>query len=130
MLQKFQISNLRVKGIKDQHIQSVELLNNIVDEFNADNLEFATHLMKELFYFNQYHFVCEENIMIKTAYANLETHRAEHKQFDSKFRKMVQSFEAHHIDFITVIPFIADWLINHFNNEDMALEKFLELQKQ
>lgn len=102
--------------------QAYALLHN---EELPDKSRDIIHILTELIDYARTHFSHEAAYMYQIKYANLESHIAQHRQFESKlaeidFDVLAASTVDGQINVLEdLLDFLGDWLINHIISEDM-----------
>jgi len=112
--------------IDNEHKVFVEIIGRI---YVAIKKEKSTadikRLLRELETYAVFHFVSEENIMIDSAFPEIEEHKKEHekllKTLDSKIKKIT----SHEGDPSTLVYFLLDWFVEHTTRRDLKLAEHL-----
>jgi hemerythrin len=109
-----------VEEIDLQHRYFMGLINRLSTELDGcvDEI-YRKRLLNELVKYASFHFVSEENLMIKFAYPDIERHRMLHLDLIDKLSWQMQSksYEA-------LFEFLVDWFIRHTTEEDKHIGEF------
>lgn len=76
-----------------------------------------------------WHFVEEENIMLKHYYTSYTKHKKEHGQFIKDFTSIKEEYHTNGVSSYLVIQVqskVCDWLRTHIVNEDTKIGEFLK----
>ncbi|HIJ90451.1 MAG: hemerythrin family protein [Desulfobulbaceae bacterium] len=122
---KFEIG---VEEIDQQHRFFLSLINRLSIELERnDNQKYLLALFSELNAYARFHFISEENIMLRAAYPNLEEHRRQHLELveqlhakEWKLRSRSSAEEGGHI-----VAFLVQWFLVHTSQEDKQFADFL-----
>lgn len=116
-----------ILAIDEQHQELLVMLNRL-GRFRCGRDCFCDALRELQDYVNT-HFVTEEEYMIQTKYPKYEEHRACHnkliedlKVFNTKLNQ-TKDFDSLGQE---LYDFVADWIINHYSNEDVELVKYIK----
>ena len=112
----------------DQHHQAmVEKMNRFFREMMAGDagmvaLEVARTLLPDM----QAHFADEEKAMEQKRYDGLSVHKKAHQDFMTKAKSLCDDVQSGKRDASQALfRFMADWLKNHIQHEDMAFARFV-----
>jgi hemerythrin len=114
--------------IDDQHHHFAMLINKLSDEFAKSNNEaYLQGLLKELASYARFHFISEENLMLKEDYPGYTEHREHHlKLLDAVSSKMGMISLGQTIERVdSLLKFLFDWFLQHSTNEDRQLAEYL-----
>lgn len=109
-----------VEEIDLQHRYFMGLINRLSSELDGcEDESYRKKLLNELVKYASFHFVSEENMMIKFAYPDLERHRKLHLDLIDKLSWQIQSkfYDA-------LFEFLVDWFIRHTLEEDKHIGEF------
>jgi len=123
---------LGVKAIDDQHQYFVGLINKFVTEFSeASDVDYQNSLVEELNAYAKFHFLSEENMMMRAGYPDYVLHKAHHRALlDQLGTKEVRlALERSEQRKAEVVNYLIDWFLIHTNKEDRKVAEFL-LQQQ
>jgi hemerythrin len=112
-----------VEEIDLQHRYFMELINRLSTELDGcvDEI-YRKRLLNELVKYASFHFVSEENMMIKFAYPDIERHRMLHLDLIDKLSWQIQSKS-----YAALFEFLVDWFIRHTLEEDKHIGEFSNL---
>lgn len=111
---------LGIEQIDHEHIQLVEMLNEVHARMSAGQKESARQYFTETLagYVNE-HFAREEQFMESFAYPALEEHRKIHANFRQSFQEMLPSLEnADEAAFRKALTDAFTWIITHIGKTD------------
>ena len=112
--------------IDNEHKVFVEIIGRIHDAvLKKKSIDYIKRLLRELEAYAVFHFVSEENIMIDSAFPELEEHKKEHEKLlnalDIKVKKITSFEEVPD----TLIFFLINWFVEHTTSRDLELAKHL-----
>jgi hemerythrin-like metal-binding protein len=123
--------NIGIEDIDFQHHYFLNLINRLAKEFKrSDNLSFRVSLVSELSAYTRFHFISEENMMLRSGYPETETHKQHHRQLLDQLsskqallevRRTEQSFE-------DILEFLVNWFMHHTGQEDKLFANYLHGQ--
>jgi len=95
---------------------SVELTEN-------EDTTYKNRLVQELVYYARFHFLSEENIMLKYGYPNIDKHRELHLALidDLTYQRSSHSPDV-------LLDFLINWFITHTTGEDLNFGRFFSEQ--
>lgn len=110
-----------IEEIDLQHRYFMSLINRLSSEFDGcEDESYRKKLLNELVKYASFHFVSEENLMIKFAYPDLERHRKLHLELIDKLSWQIQSKS-----YVALFEFLVDWFIRHTLEEDKRIGEFV-----
>ena len=119
---------LGVEDIDFQHHYFLDLVNRIAGELgeSADH-GYQDALLAELNAYARFHFVSEENMMLRAGFPGREEHRARHLELIDQLSVKVNYFKLSHSEEKArdLIDFLVQWFIGHTTNEDQRFADFL-----
>lgn len=122
--------SMEIGTIDNQHKELVHILQQFNDlQFASEQRRhaFLPEFIKKLFYYSQYHFSYEEELMSKHNYPETLHHRALHEDFVLRIRDFVEEYKLNKETLNDeIIHFLKDWTINHILGEDGKYKKFLD----
>ncbi|MDX1295617.1 MAG: bacteriohemerythrin [Sulfurimonadaceae bacterium] len=125
-----------VEEIDEQHRILVNTIKEAEERLTEDaSLETLETITKDLLSYALYHFETEEVLMQEHDYKgysqnDYEQHMKQHRDFSAKVVAIRDQIKTGHpIEKEKLIGFLTDWLINHINNTDKKLGRFLEEAK-
>lgn len=114
--------SLEIQGIDGQHKELIRILqqaNDLVLAAPDRRKAFLPGVIRKLFYYSQYHFSYEEELMSRHGYGALAAHRDLH----SAFVRQVLRFSEEFRQGAGTLPeelagFLKDWIVHHILEED------------
>lgn len=113
------------KQIDNQHKCFVDLVNRIIDNIESDH-EILEGLCHELIAFAKYHFLSEENLMIKSKYPQYREHKEHHNLLMTRLNENIVGVQVDQAHVTELIEFLHEWFAKHTNTEDKELGKYLD----
>lgn len=121
---------LGIEDIDFQHHFFLNLINRLASEFESfeKNADYKAALISELNAYARFHFISEENMMVKYNYPGLKEHREHH-------RNLIDQLSAKEVLFLKkkstsaneeIIHFLIDWFINHTSVEDRLFADYIK----
>ena len=120
-----------VRAIDNDHRMLFLIVNTLIREVEtAANSSVIASTISMLVDYTEVHFTREENYMAQYGYPELEEHRIEHHDLESKAKKFSQQFKVdpNNLDLVNFCAFLSDWLIHHILEEDMKYVPYLKSQ--
>ena len=119
---------LGIDLIDKQHAQFFEIMNRMfAAEVRCDSPELVEDVIDELAEYVSYHFRCEEELLERFDYPELEEHQRQHIRFAAMVVEFHRKFIRGEIGLETeMLSCLVDWFIGHIRHEDpkyMALFK-------
>lgn len=120
--------NLNVEDIDFQHHFFANLINRLSEELKVSNhAEYQSRLISELNAYAVFHFISEENMMLRASYPQLEAHQKHH--FDLLQRLSVEGntfkLNPSKEEAERIINFLVEWFLNHTIQEDRLFADYL-----
>ena len=120
---------LGVEEIDLQHRYFLGLVNRVSAELDHHyDQPYLLALFNELNAYARFHFISEENMMLKAGYPNLEAHRHHHRELidqlnarEWKLRTRPSDEEASNL-----VAFLKQWFLSHTTREDKQFAEFLK----
>lgn len=115
---------LRVKEIDGQHRALVMILQQASDLNQRGVSEPRRHLhlpviIRKLYYYTQFHFHAEEQLMEKHNYPAIEEHSTQHRYFIGQVAKFARDFKAKRTTLSDdIVRFLRDWTMDHIVQVD------------
>lgn len=110
-------------GLEDidfQHQYFVLLINRLIDELIESKEEYYKgRLLEELSLYASFHFISEENRMIRYNYPHLEAHKDLHRELINQLNDKINYFKMSKMDQETVVGFLSEWFIQHTTANDI-----------
>ncbi len=110
-----------VREIDLQHRFFLGLINRMHEELQESaDPEYRDRLFQELSNYARFHFISEENLMIKFGYPDLERHQNMHRHLidELSWRAQDKSYDA-------IFEFLVRWFVAHTVDEDARIGRFL-----
>ena len=116
-----------IESIDLQHKKLLHLINQLQTAVDFSTGEqFERDALDELVDYTKTHFKKEEKLMEDNAYADLEAHKVQHKQFIDKVNHFVEQYKTNSdVTMMDTLKFLKEWLINHINGTDKEYGKVL-----
>jgi hemerythrin-like metal-binding protein len=121
---------MEIEGIDGQHKELVFILQQANDLHYASPARaraFLPGIIKKLYWYSQFHFSYEEELMAKHDYPGL----AEHRKLHSDFILRIQDFaREYNLDKETlqdeIVAFLKDWALQHILKEDTKYKQHIQ----
>jgi hemerythrin len=120
--------NLGLEEIDDQHRYFVRLINKLSDELaKPGRSEHLEALIAELNAYAKFHFLSEENMMVRAGYPSYHEHKSHHAHLiDLLGTKELQLQVSQGEDAkAQLIEYLIKWFLNHTNEEDRRFVEFM-----
>ncbi len=121
-----------VEEMDEQHRILVNTINEAREKLSKDaSLEALENITRDLLSYALYHFETEEEMMQEHDYKaysqeEYETHMKQHRDFSAQVVAVRESIKlGNPITKEDLIEFLMSWLINHINNTDKKLARFV-----
>jgi len=115
--------------LDDQHKTWIEHYNHAVETIEARHkVTQISRSLKFLFDYTEIHFSTEEQAMTKSAYPELEEHKAKHNALRTTLSALAEEFiedGATNLLAQSVKTFLGNWLIKHIQEVDMRFAAFI-----
>jgi hemerythrin-like metal-binding protein len=116
---------IQVEEIDLQHRYFLRLVNRLAEDLPlARDEHYRRSLLNELARYAPFHFLSEENLMVKLGYPGLEQHRQRHFELLDKLSLRMSSGPTEEL-----LEFLTDWLVHHAAREDRLIGEFVRSQK-
>ncbi len=119
---------LGIEDIDFQHHYFLNLINRLSDELvNSDDETYHSLLITELNAYVRFHFISEENIMMRANYPELEEHKELHEKLLNSLVPKEALFEmsSSKKEVKDIIDFLVDWFVLHAMKEDRLFADYL-----
>ena len=118
---------LGVMEIDKHHQHLVELLNKTHEEFmKGAPAESIGAVLDKLINYATYHFISEEQLMVKIGDPGLAEHREEHGRFTRRVVEIQTDFHSGNKNLSNeVLLFLKNWLTNHILKTDAMYGQFI-----
>lgn len=123
---------LGVDDIDFQHHYFLDLVNRIAGELGeGENHGYQDALLAELAAYARFHFISEENMMLRAGFPGQEEHRRRHLELIDQLSVKVNFFKLGHSEEKAreLVEFLVQWFIGHTTNEDQRFADFLKRQE-
>ncbi|MBF0609565.1 MAG: bacteriohemerythrin [Magnetococcales bacterium] len=105
-----------------QHQYFVALINRLGEELTTtSDRHYALRLLMELEAYARFHFISEENIIMRYALPGLEHHQSLHHQLLDRLSVQVVQIKTGQENPVVLLKFLVDWFTNHTVHEDRTL---------
>lgn len=106
-----------------QHRYFLQLINRVSIELNtSSDANYRARLLQEVAKYAQFHFISEENLMLKFGYPEFDQHRQLHialmNELSWRSQKSVDD----------LLEFLVGWFINHTVEKDHDFGNFIRCQ--
>ena len=110
-----------VKEIDLQHHYFMELINRIAVELKQPSPEkYRKRLLYELYKYAEFHFISEENLLLKYNFPEYDQHSQLHHELIEKLSS--HSFLDTSDEFL---GFLMDWFLHHTVSEDKKIGRYI-----
>ena len=120
-----------IKAIDAQHKELVFILQQFNDLQTASESRrraFTPGFIKRLFYYSQYHFGYEEELMAKYRYPDILPHRELHYDFVMRIKDFAREYGLNKESLNDeIIFFLKDWIISHILGEDSKYKSYIRI---
>jgi hemerythrin-like metal-binding protein len=121
---------LEIQGIDDQHKELIRILqqaNDLILAALPRQRLFLPTVIRKLFYYTQFHFSFEEELMSRHRWTGLAAHRQLHQTFVRKILGFHQEYEARNVDGLAgeMVVFLKEWIVQHILEEDRKFKATL-----
>ena len=113
-----------IEEVDAQHRYFLHLVNRLGQELDtARDENYRSRLIRELFKYAEFHFLSEENLMMRHGFPGLPEHRDIHRQLieDLSGQLYFSSLES-------LLRILTDWFLQHSVTEDRAFGEFVRQQ--
>ena len=120
-----------ISEIDVQHQKLVALINALYSDLlgcqdNDQKRVFIIRALEELIDYSFYHFVTEEELLLKYDYPQYEEHKQEHEQYKLKIAQFMKEQESvERVLPFPIVVFLRDWLISHVLTTDKKYSAYL-----
>ena len=129
MIKKIQWQTKYKIGIKEvdlQHEYFALLINRLDSEMTLTNsIQYKHRLMEELSLYASFHFISEENMMIKANFPDYKGHARLHRKLLSRLNDQINYFRSGKTTKESIINFLVSWFFEHTLEQDKAFSLFL-----
>lgn len=115
-----------IEFIDLQHQYFASMINRLIDEVDeSDDIYYQNRMLEELSLYASFHFISEENFMIKHGYPDLEDHVAQHRQLLSQLNDKINYLTLEKLKIVDVIDYTQDWFFHHTLEIDSLFGTFI-----
>ena len=119
---------LGIEDIDFQHHLFLNLINRLSGELeDAELPEYKVSIVAELNAYARFHFISEENMMVKADYPQLAEHKEHHRklidQLSAKGNMLLK--KGSEKEGQRIIDFLVDWFVNHTRVEDRLFADYM-----
>lgn len=115
-----------IEFIDLQHQYFASIINRLIDEVDeSDDINYQNRMLEELSLYASFHFISEENFMIKHGYPDLEDHVAQHRQLLSQLNDKINYLKLEKVKIADVIDYTQDWFFHHTLEVDSLFGTFI-----
>ena len=110
-----------IEEVDAQHRYFLHLINRLGQELqSAQDENYRSRLVRELFKFAEFHFMSEENLMMRYGFPGLADHREIHRQLIEELSGQVffSSLES-------LLKTVSEWFVQHTVTSDRAFGEFV-----
>lgn len=116
-----------IKDIDQHHRQLVDLLNDSYAELKTGaGVEKIQSVVDELVKYADYHFSCEERLMMATSYPDFAEHKKEHDMFARQAVDFQEGFKDGSVPAVAVLSFLSNWITHHILQTDVKFGMFVD----
>ena len=109
-----------IEEIDFQHHCFINLINRLGTELiNCTDNYYQNRLLQELFYYAKFHFISEENIMMKYHYPYIERHKELHLELIDELNSKNATSP------VELLEFLIKWFVVHTAQEDKKFGEFI-----
>lgn len=118
--------------LDDDHKQLIRVINQLGSDYKSEDRRAAIRQsLVALRRYAEFHFAREEKVMMACAYAHLEEHQGEHRDFVQRIQELTRQFDSDPDDMAEIVNeelmnFLRDWLTQHIMIEDKAYGSTIE----
>ncbi|MBT3011688.1 MAG: hemerythrin family protein [Candidatus Thiodiazotropha sp. (ex Lucina aurantia)] len=113
--------------IDSEHRVFLNLIRTISTEVEANsNKERILRLLAELVKYAEFHFLSEENEMLRVDYPGYDEHRHEHEKLLTKFTDMMAQFRSGALPLDSIVEFVFLWFALHTTQVDKRLGEYIQ----
>lgn len=114
-----------IEEVDFQHHYFLDLINRLSQELKStEDLHYRQRLIAELVKYAEFHFLSEENLMMRDGYPGLAVHHGLHLQLVEELssRSVEQSLEE-------LLDFLVRWFTHHTVEEDGKYGRFVAARR-
>lgn len=112
-----------VEEVDLQHHYFFDLIKRLSgDLLTSEDMVYKDRLLNELLYYGKFHFLSEENIMMKYGYPDIKVHKMLHLSLIDELSHQ------HSSDANVQLDFLIDWFTTHTMGADREFGQFVKEQ--
>lgn len=116
-----------VEEIDVQHHYFSILVNRLMDDLaQIKDDYYRARLLEELSRYASFHFISEENIMLRCSYPGLKDHQELHRHLINELNEKINYFTLSKLSSDAVLTFLIDWFVNHTLEIDKKFGHYCE----
>lgn len=109
------------KTVDLQHKYFLDLMNRLYDELaeTSDKI-YQERLLDEIICYAKFHFISEENILLKHLPENFERQKRLHEILINELSSKIQSMRSGDLHPREIVQFVVEWFYMHTITEDLT----------
>ena len=119
---------LGIEDIDYQHHFFINLINRLAEDLtSSDDPEYRAGIISELNAYARFHFISEENMMLRAGYPDLKAHRSHHRELLDQLSIKQARLEIRHSEMEQrdMLDFLVHWFFQHTTREDRLFADYL-----
>jgi hemerythrin len=114
--------------VDEQHQRLLRMLNELHEAMlRKEGQKIVGGILARMNDYTIYHFSCEEGLMSRSGYPDLEEHIAEHEDFIQQVHKFQRQFDLGKFGLcIDILRYLSSWLLNHIMGSDKAFAPYVD----
>ena len=124
MIIQEELPMVAIPSMNDLHLEESLLINKLETAAKSADIEATLQTLKELLEHTTMHFAQEEKIMRDAAFAEYNSHKAEHDRHLSELRSIIEYFDTRK-DPNAILAYIDGnlqrWMIDHVKTMDSVM---------
>lgn len=117
-----------VPMLDEQHKQLLSIANDLYELQRKKNYrKKALEILDSLYTYTEYHFTCEEGLLMEYNFPDLQKHIEHHTSFTKEVRENIELVQ-NQLDYPIekLMSFLKEWILNHLLKEDMKYCSFFK----
>ncbi|MDR3585207.1 MAG: hemerythrin family protein [Desulfosporosinus sp.] len=120
--------SIGVQLIDEQHKYLFEIIDSVFElskcDFRVGKYDRIALIIQDLCQYAKFHFVTEEEYMIRINYKGYSSHKADHNDFTEYINKInLEKVEEDPQKYITdILSFLLNWLLDHILMKDKLIK--------
>lgn len=110
-----------VTMMDDDHKKLIDIINELHDGIVAGHKkEILAAVLDKLVDYTKFHFTKEEELLLKTKYLAVSSHKLEHASFVSRITNLQDRFKSAPVVMLDLelMSFLRNWLLTHIQGSD------------